>query len=160
LIDIRIQPTAFDGFWMKAAYRIPTGAFPTIRFASQETAENTPITEMLVNSLITSPAPSANLRRDEPATLAGKAWDNGVGIAAVEVSVDGRQSWREVALGKDLGRFAWREFHMPIDTSRSGPLEIAVRARSRNGATQPEKLTVNPAGYHDNIVQTVRLEVS
>ena len=160
LTDILVQPSAFDGFWMKAAYRIPTGAFPTVRFASQETPENTPITEMLVNSLITSPAPSARLRRGEPAQLAGKAWDNGAGIVAVEVSFDGRQSWREATLGKDLGRFAWREFHMPIDTSGSGPLEIAVRARSRNGATQPEKLTVNPSGYHDNIVQTVRLEVS
>ena len=160
LTDILVQPSAFDGFWMKAAYRIPTGAFPTVRFASQETPENTPITEMLVNSLITSPAPAAQLRRGEPAQLAGKAWDNGAGIVAVEVSFDGRQSWHEATLGKDLGRFAWREFHMPIDTSGSGPLEIAVRARSRNGATQPEKLTVNPSGYHDNIVQTVRLEVS
>ena len=160
LTDILVQPSAFDGFWMKAAYRIPTGAFPTVRFASQETPENTPITEMLVNSLITSPAPAAQLRRGEPAQLAGKAWDNGAGIVAVEVSFDGRLSWREATLGKDLGRFAWREFHMPIDTSGSGPLEIAVRARSRNGATQPEKLTVNPSGYHDNIVQTVRLEVS
>ena len=160
LTDILVQPSAFDGFWMKAAYRIPTGAFPTVRFASQETPENTPITEMLVNSLITSPAPAAQLRRGEPAQLAGKAWDNGAGIVAVEVSFDGRQSWHEATLGKDLGRFAWREFHLPIDTSGSGPLEIAVRARSRNGATQPEKLTVNPSGYHDNIVQTVRLEVS
>src|SRR6516162_3597945 len=160
LTDIRIQPAAFDGFWMKSAYRIPTGAFATARFASQETSENTPITEMLVNSLITSPAPATGLRRGEPARLAGKAWDAGAGIAAVEVSLDGRQSWRPAKLGRDLGRFAWREFELPLDTSRSGPIEVAVRARSRNGSTQPEKLTPNPAGYHDNIVQTARLEVS
>ncbi len=160
LTDIRIQPTAFDGFWMKSAYRIPTGAFPTVRFASQENSETTPITEMLVNSLITSPTPATRVRRGEPAQLRGKAWDGGAGIAAVQVSTDGRQSWREAALGRDLGRFAWREFHLPLDTSRSGSLEIAVRARSRNGATQPDKLVFNPAGYHDNIVQTVRVEVS
>ena len=160
LTDIRIQPAAFDGFWMKSAYRIPTGAFATARFASQETSENTPITEMLVNSLITSPAPATGLRRGEPARLAGKAWDAGAGIAAVEVSLDGRQSWRPAKLGRDLGRFAWRDFELPLDTSRSGPIEVAVRARSRNGSTQPEKLTPNPAGYHDNIVQTARLEVS
>jgi DMSO/TMAO reductase YedYZ molybdopterin-dependent catalytic subunit len=160
LTDIRVQPAAFDGFWMKSAYRIPTGAFATARFASQETTENTPITEMVVNSLITSPAPGARLRRGEPARLAGKAWDAGAGIASVEVSLDGRQSWRPAKLGRDLGRFAWREFELPLDTSRSGPIEVAVRARSRNGSTQPEKLTPNPAGYHDNIVQTARLEVS
>jgi DMSO/TMAO reductase YedYZ molybdopterin-dependent catalytic subunit len=160
LTEIRIQPAAFDGFWMKSAYRIPTGAFATARFVSQETPETTPITEMLVNSLITSPTPATRLRHGEPAQLAGKAWDAGAGIAAVEVSLDGRQSWRAAKLGRDVGRFAWREFQLPIDTSRAGPLEIAVRARSRNGSTQPDTLTPNPSGYHDNIVQTVRVEVS
>ena len=160
LTDIRVVPAAFDGYWMKSAYRIPTGAFPTARFVSQETPETTPITEMLVNSLITSPAPAARLRRGEPAQLTGKAWDAGSGIAAVEVSVDARRSWHEATLGHDLGRFAWREFQLPLDTSRAGPLEIAVRARSRNGAAQPETLTFNAAGYHDNRVQTVRVEVT
>ena len=56
LTEIRIEPVAFDGFWMKSGYRIPTGAFPGARFASQETAETTPITEILVNSLVTSHA--------------------------------------------------------------------------------------------------------
>jgi DMSO/TMAO reductase YedYZ molybdopterin-dependent catalytic subunit len=160
LTEMRIQPAAFDGFWMKSAYRIPTGAFATARFVSQETPENTPITEMIVNSLITSPAPATRVRRGEPLHVGGKAWDAGAGIAAVEVSLDGRQSWREAKLGRDVGRFSWREFQLPLDTSRSGPIEIAVRARSRNGSTQPEKLTPNPSGYHDNIVQTVRVEVS
>jgi DMSO/TMAO reductase YedYZ molybdopterin-dependent catalytic subunit len=160
LTDIRIQPAAFDGFWMKSAYRIPTGAFATARFASQETSETTPVTEIVVNSLITSPAPATRLRRGEPARLAGKAWDGGAGIASVEVSLDGGQSWRPAKLGRDLGRFAWREFELPLDTSRSGPIEVAVRARSRNGSTQPEKLTPNPSGYHGNIVQTARVEVS
>ena len=89
----------------------------------------------------------------------GKAWDNGAGIERVEISTDGRQSWRDAQLGRDLGRFAWREFSLPLDTSRTGPLEVAVRARSRSGLQQPEKLTFNAAGYHDNIVQSVSLRV-
>ena len=160
LTDIRIEPKAFDGFWMKAAYRVPTGAFAGARFLSQETPETTPITEILVNSLITSPLPGARLRRGERAELAGKAWDNGAGIEAVQVSVDDRQSWRDATLGRDLGRFAWREFRLALDTSRAGPLQIAVRARSRNGAQQPDRLTFNPSGYHDNIVQTLSVEVA
>jgi len=159
LTQVRIEPRPFDGFWMKAAYRLPTGAFQGARFVSQETPETTPITEILVNSLITQPLPGTRIRRGAHAELAGKAWDNGAGIAAVEASVDGRNSWREAALGRDLGRFAWREFRLPLDTRSVGPLEIAVRARSRGGAQQPDKLTFNPSGYHDNIVQTVAVEI-
>ena len=160
LTAIRIEPHAFEGFWMKTAYRLPAGAFPGARFASQETADTTPVTELMVNSVITSPTPGARLRRGERAQLAGKAWDAGAGIDAVEVSADGGQSWREATLQRDLGRFAWREFRMVLDTSAAGPLTVAVRARSRNGARQPDKLTPNPSGYHDNIVQTVSVEVA
>jgi len=159
LTSIRIEPQAFDGFWMKTAYRVPTGAFPGSRFASQENAETTPVTELMVNSLITSHVSGARLPRGEPVELAGKAWDSGAGIEGVEVSADHGQSWREATLQRDLGRFAWREFRFPLDTSKAGPLEMSVRARSRGGAKQPDKLTPNPSGYHDNIVQTVSLEV-
>ncbi|HEV8018965.1 MAG TPA: molybdopterin-dependent oxidoreductase [Steroidobacteraceae bacterium] len=160
LTEIRIVPTAFDGFWMKGAYRLPTGAFPGAPFVSQQTPETTPITEILVNSLIITPVAGTRLRRGAHAELAGKAWDNGAGIEAVQVSFDGRRSWRAATLMQDLGRFAWREFRIAIDTSAPGPLEIAVRARSRNGTQQPDTLTFNPAGYHDNIVQTVSVEVT
>ena len=160
LTDMRIIPTAFDGFWMKSAYRVPTGAFPGARFASQETPATTPITEILVNSLIIAPRAGERLRSGAPAAVIGKAWDGGAGIAAVEVSTDGRRSWRRAALGRDLGRFAWRDFRLPLDTSRPGALTIAVRARSRNGAVQPDALTFNPSGYHDNIVQTVSVEIA
>ncbi|TLY82506.1 MAG: oxidase [Gammaproteobacteria bacterium] len=160
LTSIRIEPRAFDGFWMKTAYRVPTGAFPGARFTSQETAETTPVTELLVNSLIVSPGSGARLSRGAHAELAGKAWDGGAGIEGVEVSVDGGQSWRDATLQRDLGRFAWREFRFVLDTSRAGRLDVAVRARSRNGAKQPDKLTPNPSGYHDNIVQAVSLEIA
>ena len=160
LTAIRIEPKAFDGFWMKAAYRLPTGAFPGSRFTTQENAETTPVTELMVNSLITSHVPGARLRRGERAELAGKAWDSGAGIEGVEVSADRGQSWRDAALQRDLGRFAWREFRFALDTSRAGPLDMAVRARSRGGAKQPDTLTPNPSGYHDNIVQSVSLEVA
>jgi DMSO/TMAO reductase YedYZ molybdopterin-dependent catalytic subunit len=159
LTEIRLDTMPFDGFWVKGAYRIPTGAFPGVRFKTQETPETTPITEILVNSLVTSHVSGVQLKHGAKVEIAGKAWDGGAGIAVVEISTDGRQSWQPAELGRDLGRFAWREFRHRLDTSKPGALVVAVRARSRDGATQPEKLTVNPGGYHDNIVQTVTLEV-
>ncbi|GFE83666.1 oxidase [Steroidobacter agaridevorans] len=160
LTEIRIVPKAYEGFWMQKAYRVPTGVFPGAVFKSQEGMETTPITEMLVNSLITSHESGARLTRGQRAELSGWAWDNGAGIAKVEISQDGGRVWRGAMLGRDLGRFAWRGFTLPIDTTQGGPITVAVRATSRNGTQQPEKLTPNPSGYHHNIIQTLQLEVT
>ena len=158
LTDIRIEPKAFDGFWMKAAYRVPTGAFPGLRFTSQETAETTPVTEILVNSLITSHEDGARLPRDRPSELGGWAWDSGAGIAAVEISTNAGRSWRPATLERELGRFAWRRFRWPLDTSKAGSVSLLARAVSRSGALQPDRLTPNPSGYHHNLVQSLALE--
>jgi DMSO/TMAO reductase YedYZ molybdopterin-dependent catalytic subunit len=49
LTSIAVATKPFDGLRMKSAYRIPLGKFPIVaRFTSQETAVNTPITEMVV----------------------------------------------------------------------------------------------------------------
>lgn len=160
LSAIRVEPKAFDGFWMKSAYRVPTGAFPGARFMSQQNAETTPITEILVNSLVTSHTNGERLARGRPAEISGWAWDGGSGIGTVEFSVDGSSSWRPAVLGEELGPFAWRGFRVALDTAKPGQLQIAVRATGRDGARQPEKLTPNPAGYHHNIIQTLTLEVA
>lgn len=159
LTELRIEATAFDGFWMKSGYRVPAGAFPGARFPSQENAETVPITEILVNSLITSHTEGERVARGKRMQLEGWAWDGGSGIATVEVSRDGGRTWQKAALGKDMGRFAWRGFRMPIDTSKAGAVNLLVRATSRSGAVQPEGLTPNPSGYHHNAIQAVTLEV-
>jgi sulfite dehydrogenase (cytochrome) subunit A len=160
LTSINVEPKAFDGFWMKSAYRIPTGVFPGARFASQENAQTTPITEILVNSLVTSHVDGARLERGRPAELAGWAWDGGSGISIVETSLDEGRSWRAATLGEAASAYAWRGFRVSLDTAKPGPLRIAVRATGRNGARQPEKLTPNPSGYHHNMIQTLTLEVA
>jgi hypothetical protein len=63
-------------------------------------------------------------------------------------------------LEKDYGRYAWRGFRFALDTSQPGALSINVRATSRGGEQQPAKLTFNPAGYHDNRIQSLLLEVA
>src|SRR5436305_14941008 len=89
------------GFWMKAANRIPLCRFPLVaRFTSQETSVNTPITEIVVNSLITNPIDGANVRMG-PISVGGIAWDGGYGINTVEVSSDGGGTWTAATLGED-----------------------------------------------------------
>jgi DMSO/TMAO reductase YedYZ molybdopterin-dependent catalytic subunit len=74
LITIEAAAKPFDGFWMRAAYRIPTGKFPIAQhFLSQMTDANEPITEMVVNSVIAFPADNHHLRVGQALDIGGVA---------------------------------------------------------------------------------------
>src|SRR5260221_14781868 len=95
---------------MTPAYRIPLGRFPLVaRFTSQETATNTPLTEIVVNSLITTPIDGANVRMG-PITIGGIAWDGGYGISTVEGSSDRGRTRGPANLGEGLSRVAFCTF--------------------------------------------------
>lgn len=161
LTSVEIVNRPFDGFWVKTAYRIPRHAFPiTERFVSQETEANTPITEMVVNSLITQPEEGRHVPLGRAVEFRGIAWDGGYGVRRVEVSIDGGQEWREAELGRDHGRYSWREWRFRHTPDRRGDLAFMVKASNRIGATQTFEPIANPAGYHHNVVQKRRLVVS
>ena len=157
ITSIMAATKPFDGFWMKTAYRIPLNKFPTELFTTQTTDVNTPITEMVVNSLITSHADGAKVKAGSAITLSGLAWDAGDGIAKVELSSDGGASWKNASLGSDLGRFAFRTFSFTAPPLAAGAHKVSVRAANKKGQTQVTELILNPAGYHHNVVQTLTL---
>jgi DMSO/TMAO reductase YedYZ molybdopterin-dependent catalytic subunit len=160
LVSIQVVSQPFKGFWMNPAYRIPKGKFPVVdRFVSQETEANTPITEMVVNSLITNVRPGQRYRLGQRVEVRGVAWDAGHGIQVVEASVDAGRSWRPAELGRDLGRFSWRQWSHAFKADRAGPQTILVKATNRIGSSQTVDLNFNPAGYHNNLVQKVVVQV-
>jgi len=151
----------FDGFWVKSAYPIPRGKFPLVdRFISQESDVNTPITEMVVNSLITNVANGEQVALGRPFEIKGVAWDGGYGIARVEVSTDGGQWWRAATLSTDYGRFSFRQWTFVADPRERGTMMVMAKATNRAGATQTFDLIANPAGYHHNVVQRITLNVA
>ncbi len=157
----RIEPVAkaYDGFWMKGAYRIPR-RFPTVdRFLSQDTEANTPITDMVVNSLITSVEPGQAVAAGQPLPIAGMAWDGGGGVNRVDVSVDGGRSWQAAELGPDHGRYAFRPFSYMYTPQAKGGLVVLSRAANRIGQAQVFEAIPNPPGYHHNVVSRVELTV-
>jgi DMSO/TMAO reductase YedYZ molybdopterin-dependent catalytic subunit len=160
LTDVDVRATPLQQFWMNPAYRIPRAPFPKVdRFPSQETAENQPITDIVVNSLITSLRDGQRVHKGQVVEIAGVAWDGGRGVRDVEVSMDGGSSWYLAFLGKDYGRFSFRTFSHKFKPSSSGAIVVMARAYNMRGDTQEQKLILNPAGYHHNVVQRVRLEV-
>jgi len=159
LVSIRVISKPEGNFWMSTAYRVPRGKFKTPSFKSQVATANEPITTMVVNSLITSLQSGAQIARGKPIEVKGIAWDSGAGLASVEVSTDLGTSWQRAKLGRDLGRFSFREFALSIPTRERGSVVVMARATSRSGETQVEQLIHNPAGYHHNVIQRLYLEV-
>jgi DMSO/TMAO reductase YedYZ molybdopterin-dependent catalytic subunit len=161
LISIEPVTKPFDGFWVRGAYRIPTGMFPTVqRFATQENEMTTPITEMVVNSLITAPSEGARFRSGEAVTVTGLAWDGGYGIRSVAVSTDNGASWHEATLGQDLGRFSFRPWTYRFTAATAGNQKILAKASNRLGETQTETLIFNGAGYHNNVVRPTTIVIA
>jgi DMSO/TMAO reductase YedYZ molybdopterin-dependent catalytic subunit len=155
LTALSLHDAPFDGFWMRTAYRVPQGLFGASGFASQDTAQSSPITSIKVNSLVVAPEPGALIPAGRQSEVLGIAWDGGSGIARVEVSQDGGATWREAAFDRDLGRYAWRHWRFPLRPPRAGSVTLAIRAFARDGSTQSPALVANPAGYHHNVVQQV-----
>jgi len=157
IVSLEAVTKPFDGFWVKSAYRIPTGKFPLVaHFPTQENAANTPITEMVINSLITSHQDGDKVKPG-PLTIRGVAWDAGYGIRVVEASTNDGKTWSEATLGQDLGRFAFRPWSFGL-TAKPGATTVMVRASNAIGQTQTASLIWNPAGYHHNVMQSLTLD--
>ena len=159
LTSVKVVSTPEKNFWMSTAYRLPRGKFPTPTFSSQLYAPNEPITSMVVNSLITSLRSGQQIARGKPLEVRGLAWDGGAGIAKVEVSVDSGSTWAPAKLGKDLGRYSFREFSLAAPTREQGSRVVMSRATNSAGQTQVSELIHNPAGYHHNVIQRIYVEI-
>ena len=142
LTSIRVEPKAFDGFWMKSAYRIPTGAFPGARFASQENAAD----DADHRDSHQFARHQSRERRSPRSAVDRRSSRAGRGTAAA-ASAPSRSRWTKVArgerrtLGEAPSSYSWRGFRAALDTSKPGPLHIAVRATGAQRCT--------PAGETD-----------
>jgi DMSO/TMAO reductase YedYZ molybdopterin-dependent catalytic subunit len=157
LNEITVIDTVYDNFWMKTAYRIPDNDCACVEPGTAPKA-TVPINRFTVRSFITSVAGGAKLKSGK-LTLKGIAFDGGTGIKQVDVSTDGGQNWKAAKLGKDLGKYSFREWTLPVDLS-AGVHELKVRATSNGGKVQPEKAVFNPAGYMRNVIETTSVTVA
>ena len=154
LNEITVIDNVFDGFWMKTAYRIPDTPCGCVDPGTAPKA-TIPINRFTVRSFITNVTDGARLKAGAT-TLKGIAFDGGKGIKEVAVSTDGGKNWTPAKVGKDLGKYSFREWHLPLKLA-AGSHEIKVRATNNVGDSQPSEPKWNPAGYLRNVIETVRV---
>jgi sulfite dehydrogenase (cytochrome) subunit A len=157
LNEITVIDTVFDGFWMKSAYRIPDTPCNCVEPGTTPAA-TIPINRFNVRSFITSVSDGAKVKPGR-IRLKGIAFDGGTGIKEVAVSTDGGKSWTPAKLGRDLGKYSFREWSLAVNLP-AGTYELKVRATNNAGDTQPAEARWNPAGYMRNVIETVRVTVA
>jgi sulfite dehydrogenase len=156
--DISVTDKAFDGFWMSAAYRIPDNPCACTE-PGKAPARTTPINRFNVRSFITSMADGAHLRSGQRTVVRGIAFDGGYGVTEVAFSADGGNTWQAAQLGKDLGKYSFREWSTEFTPKGKGNAELRVRAVNRIGQSQPMSALWNPPGYMRNVVESTRVVV-
>jgi len=157
LNEITLVEKPFDGYFMKAAYRIPDNDCACLETGGAETSTR-PISRLNVRSFITNIADGASVKAGA-LQARGIAFDGGSGIKNVQVSVDDGASWTDATLDSDLGKYAFRQWRLPL-TLTPGPHVLKVRATGGDGATQPASALWNPRGYMRNVVEAVHVAAS
>jgi len=146
-IDVVTEP--FTGFQQAEAYRL-----------RQEAGEpGAPVTRIVPRALVIPPGfpdfmSRARIVRPGPVPLAGRAWSGRSPVTAVEVSVDGGQSWMAAELDPPDGhRWAWRRWRLEW-TAEPGSYVLTARATDAEGS-QPTGQVWNRGGFANNAVQEI-----
>jgi len=147
--EIEILDREMDGYWERRGWQ---GTGPVITVAKLHVVNNLP---------------------DGRKQVAGHAYAGTRGIEAVEVSVDGGETWNEADLSEQLpetagdppeatgetpfGEDVWRQWKYEYDPEEAGAM-VTVRARDGNGNLQPEERTdAFPTGPSGWVTQQVEM---
>ena len=156
LSDITVTDKIFDGFWMSKAYRIPDNQCACIE-PEKEPVKTIPINRMNVRSFVTSLTDGMQIKSGRQVIVRGIAFDGGYGVTEVAFSPDSGKNWLAAQLGKDWGRYSFREWSVAFTPKQKGKHELLVRAVNRIGQSQPLSPLVNPGGYMRNVVESTHV---
>jgi len=155
--DITVINDTLNNFWMNPAYRIPDNETASCDPGTAPKA-TVPINRYNVRSFLTSLQDGAQVKAGQTINLKGIAFDGGIGIREVVVSSN-NGAWTQAKLGKDLGKYSFREWHAKWTPARPGNYTLRVRATNNSGQMQTEKPLWNPSGYMHNTIETTQIAV-
>ena len=162
LSEIEVLDHPFEGHdaaFMTTAYRVPDNDCQCVA-PGTAAAKTRPISTLPVRSFITSVQNGGVLPAGRAVVLKGIAFDGGAGIRTVEVSIDGGQQWHAATLGKDLGRYSFREWRSSARFAQKGSAVLMVRATSTKGEVQPATADWNPAGYRRHVIESTAVTIA
>jgi len=156
LDDIEVLDRPDDNFWMKTAYKIPDTPGANMK-PDQADVPMVPISKMVPRSFTTNLKSGDMVSAGAPLPVRGIAFGGDCGVTRVELSIDGGKSWQEAQLGKDEGKYGFRQWHAEPTLPAPGNYSVMVRCTNENGVVQPSTPNWNPGGYMRNVIESTDL---
>jgi len=151
LKSIELMDHPFDGYQQAVNYH----------YRQNPDEPGKPVDEMKLKSLIIPPGiPDWYTRKrflnQGKVQLSGRAWSGQGRLEKVEIGIDG--IWKEASLGKELGRYAWRQWFFEWD-AEPGEHIIQSRAFDQDGNYQPDEPEWDESGFGNNMLHSIRVHV-
>jgi DMSO/TMAO reductase YedYZ molybdopterin-dependent catalytic subunit len=154
LNDIEVLDQPDVNYWTKVAYTIPDTPHASIK-PGETDVKMIPINRMVPRSFVTNIAPGSKVNAASPVILRGIAFGGDCGVARVDFSIDRGQSWHPTQLGKDEGKYGFRQWQTQITPPKPGEYRLLIRCTNSNGAVQPDTPNWNPAGFMRDVIESI-----
>lgn len=145
---ITVQDHPSDNFFQATAYRLlPPEADPD----AAGPGDGISLSSVALNCDVLFPEDGASLAAGALTVRGYALAGDDRGVARVDVSLDGGESWLQARLESELSPWAWQLWSLTADVT-PGPRRILARAWDTTGALQPESAAAlwNPKGYANN----------
>ncbi|WP_024507862.1 molybdopterin-dependent oxidoreductase [Bradyrhizobium sp. ARR65] len=158
LSDIEVLDKPDDNYWMTTAYTIPDTPHASIA-PGQTGVKMVPINRMVPRSFITNIETGASIHVGVGSVVRGIAFGGDAGVSKVEFSADGGMSWREARLGKDYGKYSFRQWETDLTLTQAGSHTLMARCTNAQNVVQPSTANWNNSGFMRNVVEPTQVRV-
>jgi hypothetical protein len=159
LNDIEVLDQPDSNYWTTTAYRIPDTPHANIE-PGHTGVKSVPIARMVPRSFITNIKAGDTLRSGTPTIVRGIAFGGDTGVSRVDFSSDGGKAWRQAQLGKDEGKYSFRQWQLSFTPPVAGTQVLMVRCTSSSDETQPDMPNWNPSGFMRNVIEQTPVVVT
>jgi len=159
LNDIEVLDSPDTNYWMKTAYTIPDTPHADMK-PGQTNVPMVPINKMVPRSFITNLKGGTTIKAGASIVVRGIAFGGNTGVKQVDFSADGGKTWSLAQLGKDEGKYSFRQWQTNFAPTAKGDLTLMVRCTNANGEPQPAEPNWNPAGFMRNVIESTAVTVA
>jgi DMSO/TMAO reductase YedYZ molybdopterin-dependent catalytic subunit len=159
LNDIEVLDQPDTNYWTARGYRLPNTAYGNVKPGDTD-FKLIPVTRNVPRSFITNINSGDTVPVSAPTEARGIAFGGDCGVAKVDLSLDSGKSWLPTELGKDEGKYSFRQWQTRFTLPARGDCTLMIRCTNTKGEAQPSFPIWNPAGYMSNTIETTHVSAA